>query len=96
MLAVKLENKGNKLILHSIDLWKANIKKMKQYEIEKRIDSLDEYEDEMKEQIKDRAQLISNEFPRVSGRQLIAKVFMGFKQVWLKLKTNKRKVLPML
>jgi len=49
MLAVKLENKGNQLILHSIDLWKANIKKMKQYEIEKRIDSLDEYEDEMKE-----------------------------------------------
>jgi len=33
IIALKLENKGNALIKHSMDLWQANIKKMNQYEI---------------------------------------------------------------
>ena len=82
-------------MLHVINLWKANIKKLKQSEIYKRLNNLDLYEEEMKDEIKDRAQLIGNEVPKVYGKQLISKVFMGFKQIWLNLKTNQRKILPM-
>lgn len=50
----------------------------------------------MKEEIKERAELISKETPRVDHRKLIADVFMAFKQVWLQKVTNRRKIEPML
>ena len=40
-------------------LWRVNIRKYQQAEIQKRLDNLDAYEEEMKEEIKDRAYLIS-------------------------------------
>jgi hypothetical protein len=50
----------------------------------------------MKEEIKDRAYLISREVPRVTAKKLISSVFMGFKQNWLQAVTNRRKIQPML
>ena len=54
-----LERKGLQLKTNSLSLWKVNAQKYKQSEIKKRLDSLDDYEEEMKEVIKDRAYLIS-------------------------------------
>ena len=83
MMADMFERKGNRLKLDALSLWKVNVKKMKQAEIQKRLDNLDDYEEEMREEIKDRAQLISAEVPRVHLKKLLTSVFMGFKQLWL-------------
>lgn len=96
MIALMFERKGNKLKLDALSLWKVNIKKWKEDEIQKRLDNLDAYEDEMREELKDRAVLISNEVPRVAFKKLISSVFMGFKKNWLEAVTNRRKVAPML
>jgi len=53
---------------------------------------LDEYEHQIKEEIKERADLISDEVSRYNLKKLIVKVFMGFKQIWLEVQTNKRKI----
>lgn len=45
MMAPMFERKGNKLKLDAMSLWRANIRKMKEWEIQKRLDNLDEYED---------------------------------------------------
>jgi hypothetical protein len=90
------ERKEKKLMLDALILWKCNIKKLRQDEIQTRLDNLDTYEEEMKEEIKDRAWLISNEVPRVASKQLVATVFMGFKQVWLEAVTRRRTIQPML
>lgn len=50
----------------------------------------------MKEEIKERRELISNEAARVNFKKLKTTVFMAFKQVWQDVKTNKRKIKPML
>ena len=50
----------------------------------------------MRIELKERAELISKEVPRVALKQLIATVFMGFKQLWLHKKTLERKIQPML
>ena len=96
MIALMLERKGNQLKTNVISLWRVNVEKYKQSEIKKRLDSLDDYEEEMKDVIKDRAYLIAKEVPRIRAKKLISTVFMGFKQVWLKAVTDRRKVQPML
>ena len=59
MIALMLERKGNQLKTNVISLWRVNVEKYKQSEIKKRLDSLDDYEEEMKDVIKDRAYLIA-------------------------------------
>lgn len=55
-----LSRKGERQIKKSIHLWRANIYKFKLWEIEVRLSHLDDYEDEMKEEIKERRYLIGN------------------------------------
>ena len=59
MIPNMLERKGLQIKTNSFCLWKVNAQKSKQAEIKKRLDSLDDYEEEMKDVIKDRAYLIS-------------------------------------
>ena len=44
MIAFMFERKGLRLKLDALSLWKVNVKKFKQWEIQKRLDNLDEYE----------------------------------------------------
>ena len=69
---------------------------MRLHEIELRLEHLDEYEEDMKDEIRERRELIANEVGRVNFKRLVNNAFMAFKQVWQQTKTNKKKIKPML
>lgn len=48
----------------------------------------------MKDEIRDRRELISNEVGRGNFKRLKSSAFMAFKKVWQEVKTNKRKIQP--
>lgn len=47
-----------------------------------RLEHLDEYEEDMKDEIRERRELIANEVGRVNFKRLVNNAFMAFKQVW--------------
>lgn len=55
----------------AIHLWKVNIRKQKQEVIAEKLSHLDEYERQIREEIKERAELISNEVPKYNLKKLI-------------------------
>lgn len=91
-----LERKGDRVIAKAVHLWKVNIYKMRLHDIEVRLEHLDEYEEDMKDEIRERRELIANEVGRVNFKRLVNNAFMAFKQVWQQTKTNKKKIKPML
>lgn len=79
----------------AIHLWKVNIRKQKQEVIAEKLSHLDEYERQIREEIKERAELISNEVPKYNLKKLIVQTFMSFKQMWLNEQTIRRKIRPL-
>lgn len=49
----------------------------------------------MKQEIKDRRELISFQAPRVMKKRLICNTFMAFKNIWTKKKNNDQTIRPM-
>ena len=59
MIVEMFDRKSNQLRINALSMWRVNVEKAKQADIKRRLDNLDDYEEEMKEVIKDRAYLIS-------------------------------------
>ena len=83
IIADLMEKKGQKMLTDSLFLWRKWVELDKIEEIKERLEHLDQYEEDMKVEIKERAVLIAKELERVGVKQLRSRSFMVFKNKWL-------------
>lgn len=78
----------------AIQIWKVNWRKLKCRLIDHKLEHLDTYEANARDDLKDRAELLSLEVPRTRHKKLMVTIFMAFKKSWVELEANKRKIEP--